>query len=148
MDGTLYIAHSDGYDKHFKHHGTYSIQEFKNVSVLKMSVPVTISSTTCGWKISAPISHLHQPPPIPAPGAFSNYLEALKPWESSLFHSLEMKVYPTDMVSLLNSNPFRSASDGSIKFSTHGSFRWSISLPNGRRLATCSGPVYGVKPSS
>jgi hypothetical protein len=61
------------------------IQEFKNVSVPKTSVPVTISSTTCGWKISGPISHLHQPPPIPAPGAFSNYLAALEPWESSLY---------------------------------------------------------------
>jgi hypothetical protein len=52
------------------------------------------------------------------------------------------------MVALLHSNPFRSASDGSVKFLTHGSFGWSVSLPNGRRLATCSGPVYGAKPSS
>jgi hypothetical protein len=52
------------------------------------------------------------------------------------------------MVSLLNSNPFRNASDGSIEFSTHGSFGWSVSLPNGKHLATCSGPVYAAKPSS
>jgi hypothetical protein len=54
MDGTLYIAHSDGYDKHFKHHGTYSIQEFKNVSVPMTSVPVTISSTPMDGKYPAP----------------------------------------------------------------------------------------------
>jgi hypothetical protein len=82
------------------------------------------------------------------PGAFDDYLAALQPWESSLFQCLEMKAYPTEVASLLTSNPFVSASDGSVKFATHGSFGWIISLPNGRRLATCSGPVYGAKPSS
>jgi hypothetical protein len=46
------------------------------------------------------------------------------------------------------SNTFLSTSDGSIKFLTHGSFGWSLSLSNGRCLATCSRPVYGAKPSS
>jgi hypothetical protein len=86
----------------------------------------------------------------PTVGAFLDYLATLQPWESLLFHSLEMKAYPTKMASLLISNTFLSASDWSIKFSTHPwlSFRWSLSLPNGRRLATCSGPVYGAEPSS
>jgi hypothetical protein len=65
-----------------------------------------------------------------------------------MFHSLEMHVYPTEMVSLLISHSFLSASDGSVKFSTHASFGWSLSLPNGQRLATCSGPVFGIKPTS
>jgi hypothetical protein len=109
---------------------------------------VTICPHHTGWTISGPISQLFQFPPNPNPGAFTDYLEALTPWESTLFHSLEMNVYPTDVVSLFISNSFLSASDGSVKFSNHASFRWSLSLPNGRRLATCSGPVYGVKPTS
>jgi hypothetical protein len=106
------------------------------------SVPVTICSRHNGWTISGPISQLYQFPPTPTPGAFLDYLEALAPWESTLFHALEMNVYPTEMVSLLLSHSFLSASDGSVKFTTHASFGWSLSSPNGRRLATCSGPVF------
>jgi hypothetical protein len=59
-----------------------------------------------------------------------------------------MKAYLTDMASLLISNTFFSASDGSVKLSTHGSFRWSLSLPKNVILATCSGPVYSAEPCS
>jgi hypothetical protein len=76
------------------------------------------------------LSPLFQLPLTPTPGAFTDFLEALTPWESTMFHSLEMHVYPTEMVSLLISHSFLSASDGSVKFSTHASFGWSLSLPN------------------
>jgi hypothetical protein len=56
--------------------------------------------------------------------AYLSLNTALEPWESLLFHSLEMKAYPTKMASLLISNTFLSANDGSIKFSTHGTFGW------------------------
>jgi hypothetical protein len=98
--------------------------------------------------MSGPISQFYRSPLIPPSGAFSDYLAALTPWESLLFHSLAMKAFPNKMVSLVISNIFRGASDRYFKFLTHGSFGWSLSLPNGRRLATCSGPVYGAKRSS
>jgi hypothetical protein len=147
-DGYIYISTPSGYDRHSKHNGTYSIQEYKNYRVPSTSVPVSICPRHDGWRISGPISHLFQLPPTPTPGAFADYLETLAPWESTLFHSLDMHVYPTEMVSLLTSNSFLSASDGSVKFSTHASFGWILSLPNGLRLATCSGPAYGAKPTS
>jgi hypothetical protein len=148
MDGYLYISTPSGYDWHSKHNGTDSIQEYKNYQVPLTSVAVTICPRPNGWKISGPISPLFQFPPTPTPGAFTDYLDALAPWESTLFHSLEMNIYPIEMVSLLISNSFLSTSDGSVKFSHHASFGWSLSLPNGRRLATCSRPAYGAKPTS
>jgi hypothetical protein len=113
---------------------------YKNYWVPSTSVPVTIYPRHNGWTISGPILSLQfQFPPIPNPGAFMDYLEALALWESTLFHCLEMNIYPTEMVSLLISNSFLSASDGSVNFSkNHSAFGWSLSLPNGRRLATCS----------
>jgi hypothetical protein len=131
MDGYLYVSTPSGYDRHSKHNGTYSIQAYKNHQVPLTSVPVTICPRHNGWRISGPISQLFQFPPTPNPGAFMDYLEALAPWESTLFHSLEMNVYPTDVVSLFISNSFLSASDGSVKFSNHASFGWSLCLPNG-----------------
>jgi hypothetical protein len=122
---------SSGYDRHSKHNGTYSIQAYKIYQVPLTSVLVTICPRHNGWTISGPISQLFQFPPTPNPGAFTDYLEALAPWESTLFHSLDMIIYPTSMVSLLISNSFLSASDGSVKFSNHASFGWSLTLPNG-----------------
>jgi hypothetical protein len=40
-----------------------------------------------------------------------------------------MNIYPTELVSLLISHSFLSASDGSVKFTTHASFGWLSSLP-------------------
>jgi hypothetical protein len=48
----------------------------------------------------------------------------------------------------MRSQSFISASDGSVRLQDHGAFGWCISLPCGRRLATCAGPVFGTKPSS
>lgn len=93
-DGSLYISTPTGYDKHSKRNGTYSVQAYQNFPVPLTSVPVTISPSLKGWEISGPISQLFQSPTTPTPGVFSDYLNALLPWESSLFHSLEMKAYP------------------------------------------------------
>jgi hypothetical protein len=148
IDGSLYVSTPAGYDKHTRHHGIYTQQEYSNFRVPPTSVPVTLISLPTGWKISGPIFKRFQQPLLAPPGAFQDYLEALQPWESSLFQCLEMTVYPTELVTLLISDSFLSASDGSIKFSNHASFGWALSLPNGRRLAKCSGPAYGIKPSS
>jgi hypothetical protein len=76
--------------------------------------------------ILAPTSALFWSPPTPPPGAFSDFLEALQPWESSLFHSIDMKAYPTEVASLLRSYSFISASDGSVKFTTHPWLVWLV----------------------
>jgi hypothetical protein len=147
-DGSLYIATPAGYDHHRKHNGVYSAQAYSNFAVPSTSVPVSIQSSPNGWKIQSPTCSLFKVPPTTPPGAFTDFLENLQPWELSLFHTIDMRTYPTEMAMLLHSLSFLSACDGSIKFTTHGSFGWCLSLPCGRRLAVCSGPVSGTRISS
>jgi hypothetical protein len=55
--------------------------------------------------------------------------------------------FPT-VVQLLIGKPFSCTSDGSVRFLREGSFGWALSLNDGDKLAHCSGPVFGSKPTS
>jgi hypothetical protein len=78
-----------GYDKHSKCNSTYSVQAYQNFPVPLTSIPVTVSPSLNGWEISGPVSQLFWSPMTPTPGNFFDYLKALQPWESSLFHILD-----------------------------------------------------------
>jgi hypothetical protein len=90
------------------------------------------------------------------PSSFTDYLELLPPSERDLFQDLEMfyDCYAfIDLVSAFDPEyndlhvQLYNVSDGSA-FNTSMSFGWAMSLPDGTRLATCSGPAYGSKQSS
>jgi hypothetical protein len=117
-DGSLYVATSAGYIRHIKRRGSYTNQDFTTHQVPSTSAPASISPNSTGWTIQPPISAiLHTPSPSP-PGAFTDFLDALQPWESSLFHTLTMHTFPTEAATLLRSHSFISASDGSVSLPT------------------------------
>ena len=51
------------------------------------------------------------------------------------------------LIQYVTTNEFLMASDGSVK-GPKASFGWVLSTPKGTRLARCSGPAYGLKPTS
>jgi hypothetical protein len=78
----------------------------------------------------------------------------LAPWEYHLLSELTMEVDCYDFVHLVNTQfetkdkvQLISVSDGSDD-SGSMTFGWAIALPDGRRLARCSGPAFGPTGSS
>jgi hypothetical protein len=98
-DGSLYISTPSGYDRHRKHRGSYSVQAYSNFQVPPSSVPVSIHPSPNGWKIQSPVCSLHKVLQSP-PGAFSDFLADLQPWESSLFHTITLQAFPTEIATL------------------------------------------------
>ena len=111
------------------------------------TVPVSFRDDSSGMTMTY-IPELHLPPtPPPPPPYFLDYMNHLSPWDSELFHSLQLQCNVYELMSALQENTFRSASDGSVIDLSHASFGWVLSI-NRRRLVQCSGPVYGYKPTS
>ena len=81
------------------------------------------------------------------PGSFQEFLTSLEPWEASLFHTIELRHPPHEIVRYLTEETFLGVSDGAEKFKC-ATFGWVLSWSNGHRLVRCVGPVYGADPSS
>ena len=110
---------------------------------------VTLHSASDGWTVDDSRSGRLLPPlPLQPAGTFHDYLQQLDQWETSLFPSLQLFAFPTDIATHLSKSKASAASDGSVIFSRHGAFGWCLSLRNGTRLAVCAGPAFGAKPSS
>ena len=113
------------------------------------------------WKVC----HRHQLWPEKLPslnGDLISYLAATPEWENYLFSGLSLYYEPYELYqwlahgepddpifgfdkSWLEGNGY-AVSDGSSS-PKRMSFGWMLSLPSGKRLVECSGPVYGVESS-
>ena len=93
--------------------------------------PATICDTINGWQLSGPtFRKYYELVPLP-PSSFQEYLQTCDPWESTLFHSLEMKSDPFTIAKRLQTDVFLGVSDGSVRFQKEGSFGWVIALSDG-----------------
>ena len=120
------------------------------------SLPVGVSRNDDEYTIWHDLSQLtHQPIPV-QPSSFQEYIDALTKSDRDLFQELDMQYdcYAIlDMVSAFDPTfnnlhvHLLNVSDGSA-FDDSMSFGWVMSLPDGTRLVTCSGPAYGAKQSS
>jgi hypothetical protein len=120
------------------------------------SIPVVACRVNDEYTIQHDVPVAPRLTPTFQPSSFTEYLDHLPPNEKDLFQDLQMSqdcyafldlvtaFDPEDtdlLVQLLN------VSDGSA-FDSSMSFGWAMSLPDGTRLATCSGPAHGAKQSS
>jgi hypothetical protein len=116
------------------------------------SIPVQPRLTIKGdaWIPILPFIQAPKSPYIPA--TFKNFIDTLDFWETELFLQLTMEVDCYTFLELVNEQP---AADIQLLTMSDGSddagamtFGWILSLPNGRRLARCSGLAYGPYGSS
>lgn len=153
-DDSLYLQVPNGGFRRYSLDGEF----FTNVSQAgeQVQIPPTALPTTMHindegmpeWSSPNLRSTIFHTPRGPPPGTFEEFLADLPPWESSLFHSLQLETDPFTLLDYLISEPFSCTSDGSVRFLREGSFGWALSLNNNTNLAHCSGPVFGSKPTS
>jgi hypothetical protein len=103
--------------------------------------------------------------PIPSiPETFQEYADSLPLWEQDLFSQLDMVYGCFTILDLIDQYPVAEASGSpdqlqrqlssllavSDGLSMDGTmtFGWTMSLPNGQRIASCAGPAPGSKDSS
>jgi hypothetical protein len=111
------------------------------------ALPVSAEATADFWEIIGPACRMLIPAAPISPGSFQEFLTSLEPWEASLFHTIELRHPPHEIVRYLTEETFLGVSDGAEKFKC-AAFRWILSRANGHRLVRCAGPVYGADPSS
>jgi hypothetical protein len=89
-------------------------------------------------------------PPLPTdqPATFKEFLDTFEPWETELLADLKLLTSAYEIIDAISrSATFFGISDGSV-LGRHSIFGWVISLPCGKRLATCAGHAFGFKPTS
>lgn len=89
----------------------------------------------------------------PVATTFLEYIDDLPEWDRSLFQWLQLLVDPFELLDLCTQAS--SASGLTLLFVSDGSagndsmsFAWVLSLPGGKRVATCAGPAFGFRESS
>jgi hypothetical protein len=85
-----------------------------------------------------------------APTTFTDFLATLDLWETEQFSTLTMDINCYTFFDLVNAQTSNDAAIQLLTIMSDGSgdagamtFEWIISLPNGKRLAQCSGPTFG-----
>ena len=147
--GDFYLRVCDGFEQFSPAPNGRLIRSATTTSIPNDSNPVTIIPAPGGWSVDDSPPGRYKPPlPSTPAGTFSEFLQQLDPWETSLFPLLQLFSFPTTIAAYLSNSKASAASDGSVIFSRHGAFGWCLSLRNGTRLATCAGPAFGAKPSS
>jgi hypothetical protein len=87
------------------------------------------------------------PASAPEVETFYHYVRALEPWEADILQHVQLELdpaYPSLDLQLY----FYAGTDGSVKHGTNGSFGWSLSNPEGDRVAKAMGPARGASMDS
>jgi hypothetical protein len=111
------------------------------------SCPVSVICTGVGWSVGRTASVVPHYPPIIS-STFSEFLQALPPWEATLLKHItfHQDMYTLDHC-LQTDQASIGVSDGSV-LGEGGAFGWCLSQRDGPRLATGMGSAQGLKPSS
>jgi hypothetical protein len=152
-DGAIYMRQPSGY-LHCIPTDTirFTPESTLNWNPTDTSIPVQAQLTITGdaWIPLIPSIPASRRPHIPA--TFTDFLDTLEFWETELFANLIMEVDCYTFLALVNAQPktaiqLLTMSDGSDAAGAM-TFGWILLLPNGQRLARCSGPAYGPYGSS
>jgi hypothetical protein len=152
-DGAIYLRQPSGYLRCIPTDPIRFIPESTlDWNPTDTSIPVQARLTIAGdaWIPLIPSIQASRRPHIPA--TFTDFLDTLEFWETELFANLIMEVDCYTFLALVNAQPetaiqLLTMSDGSDAAGAM-TFGWILSLPNGQRLARCSGPAYGPYGSS
>jgi exonuclease III len=152
LECTVYCQTVDGFSRCESQppHG-YAISEMTDWQPTEHSFPVHLQLETGQYfKIRRSIQNTDRPPPIVVPSTFEQYVNTLPAWERDLLSHVTFLLSPYQMLELFESAPvdtdhplqIQLVSDGS-QIRDRMSFGWSLSTPEGTRLATCAGPGFG-----
>ena len=136
-----------GYERHLRVPGGFSLQSSRNVAVLPpRAIPMDCLRTAHVYVNRNSHHRLIAPLPAPtAPAFLQAYIRQGPSWERDLFFGLSLTTTDAAIVALIASGDFLLASDGSAP--GVASFGWVLSTKSGDRLAVCSGPVCGHRPT-
>ena len=148
-EDVVYRSTSEGWTRHKKLYSDFDQDPADTISEPPLTaVPCDIRFRGT-WTMQLDNYQNLQPPqsePLPA-SSIHEVIETLDKWEKDLLQDLEFLVPETDVWEAMEAEHCIFVSDGSAP-APKGSFGWVLSTPNGRRLARCSGPAYGLKPNS
>ncbi len=134
------------------HPGEFRFQpRIRRIDAIKATAhPVSILASPLNpdhWEVQ-PVMHSIVPAPTSERSeTFADFIDTLEPWETDVLRMTTLHVDPNAVCEAL-SHGFRAASDGSVRFSTQGSFGWASSTDQGIQAATGMGPARGPRPSS
>jgi hypothetical protein len=149
---TVYCQTIDGFSRCEPHppHG-YAIAAMSNWQPNAHSFPVHLQLATGHYfKIRRGFQNNKYPPPIVVPETFTQYAAALPAWEYDLLSQVDFILSPYQMIALFESATVDAGHSLQIQLVPDGaqirdcmSFGWSLSTPDGTRLATCADPGFG-----
>ena len=162
----LYVRHQDQYLQ-YEHQSDQVFIHSRSLTWTPHSHSLPVHATMLHgqdmWQIQHPIPVLPTSPLPQIPETFQEYVDCLPLWEQDLFAQLEMSFGCYTLLDLIDQYPVESpssnhdkpqqlssliaVSDGS-SMEGNMTFGWTMSLPNGQRLAGCAGPAPGSKDSS
>jgi hypothetical protein len=77
---------------------------------------VSAEATKEFWEILGIRCHILTPADPIVPGSFQAFLQSLEPWEAALFHTIELRYSPHEIVRYLTEETFLRVSDGAEKY--------------------------------
>ena len=111
------------------------------------AIPVDMDDCSPGWRVSPTSTQLPPLAPLSRPLLFTEYIASLPEWDKQLFDDLTIDTDVFTLADILSSNIFTAASNGSVIANSYAAFGWVLSIAD-TQVASCSGPVYGYKPTS
>ena len=127
--------------------GEGNLQGIRYVDLHPEAHPAEVYEAPDGrWTVRTTTTVL-EPERVPESTTFYQYTQALDPWEADLLQQVRLAVDPAYLSFDLQLY-FFAGTDGSVKHGTNGSFGWSLSNPEGDRVATAMGPARGASMDS
>jgi len=150
-ENSLYIATgTDSYDLYWVSSDRTIGSPVNATELPRCAVPVSVTNPldSYQWQLGKTYHGLVEQPVLAPARSFLEFVSSLNPWEASLMEHVVLFDDPYILIDVLKRQSPYAASDGSVRYETEGAFGWSMSLRDGRRIAKCSGAVYGYRPSS
>ena len=153
-DGILYVRHEDD---RYAHCPLVSSQTYRQTirnsawdELPPTAVPMLVKGSKSPlflWKEKQDSVYRDLSMPSPVAATFVQHVASLSQWEAELLQHVHLVDTPYHVLQSLTPG-FRLVSDGSDWDNIHGSFGWTISDPDGNRLATGMGPAHGSRTNS
>jgi hypothetical protein len=125
----------------------YDIDEYQVIPQMPQSaIPVDVEDNGVTWRVN-PHHNTWALRPTPRPSnEIHDSIQQMDEWEKQLLQGMEILVDLETLVQQIT-QPVIFASDGSVQ-EHRASYGWVMAITDGTRLAQCTGPAYGYRPTS
>jgi hypothetical protein len=148
---TLYKETSEGITRYERMWYYFDDEGTKETTLPPTSFPVDVDRLHQAFRLqpnqidNQAIEH-SAPRPIEDATTIQQAINQALPWEQELIGGISLLVQEETMKQAIEGD-IKIACDGSVQ-KEKASFAWVMATKEGSRLATCSGPAYGCKPTS